>query len=209
MVTLPVVVAVPRHVVDDGGARVPSEAETGTVEPMVAAESVPCGELLDKGVRFEMVVAAGRGSAEPGLPPIKKTEAKTMSAAEEIDTRLVLSLAVMTEAGTRATALPREQKGRQSLYVDFVCEKIVKTGEGEAGSTQDSMCSVGHAPPKQYFRRKALGTSPLNAVSVRGTSTPKTVFSVRGSSPLIALVAERPAPPHPSRVWCGARTDPN
>ena len=38
----PIAVAVRRRVVDDGGPGVPSKAETYTVEPVVAAESVSC-----------------------------------------------------------------------------------------------------------------------------------------------------------------------
>ena len=65
---LPVAVAVRRRIVDDGGAEVPSKAETDTVEPVVAAETVSCVELLDRGVGCAMGVAAARASADP-LPP--------------------------------------------------------------------------------------------------------------------------------------------
>ena len=43
----------------------PSEAETDTVEPVVAAGSVSCVELLDRGVGCATVIAAARASAEP------------------------------------------------------------------------------------------------------------------------------------------------
>ena len=45
---LPVVVAVSRRVVDDGGAGVPSMTETDKVEPVVAAGAVSCKELRDR-----------------------------------------------------------------------------------------------------------------------------------------------------------------
>ena len=69
----------------------PSKAETDTVEPVVAAESVSCVELLDRGVGCAMSVAAARASAEPVPPSLSmaKTEAKTVSAAGEIDPRPV------------------------------------------------------------------------------------------------------------------------
>ena len=57
-----------------------------------------------------MGVAAARASAEP-VPPsmgMAKTEAKTVSAAGEIDPRPVQPSVVTTEAGTRATNLPGE-----------------------------------------------------------------------------------------------------
>ena len=46
--TLPVAVAVRRRVVDDGGAGVPSTAETDTVEPVISAGAVSCKELRDR-----------------------------------------------------------------------------------------------------------------------------------------------------------------
>ena len=45
---LPVVVAVRRRVDDDGGAEVPSMAQTDTVEPVVAARTVSCKEGRDR-----------------------------------------------------------------------------------------------------------------------------------------------------------------
>ena len=101
----------------------PSKAETDTVEPVVAAESVSYVEPLDKGVGCAMGAAA-RASAEP-VPPsmvMAKTEAKTVSAVGEIDPRPVQPSTRATRAETRATNLPGEQKGRQSLYVARVCE---------------------------------------------------------------------------------------
>ena len=46
----------------------PSKAETDTVEPVFAAESVSCVELLDRGVGCAMGVTAARDSVEP-VPP--------------------------------------------------------------------------------------------------------------------------------------------
>ena len=110
--------------VADGAAGVPSEAETGTVEPMVAVESVSCVELLDRGVDCAIVVAAARASAEPVAPSMSMatTEAKTVPAADEIDPRPAQSSAAATEAETQATNLPGEAESRQSLYVARVCE---------------------------------------------------------------------------------------
>ena len=119
MGALPVAVAVRRRVVDDGRAGVPSKAETDTVEPMVAMESVFYVECLDKGVGWTMGVAAARASAEP-VPPsmgMAKTEAKTVSAAGEVDPRSVQPSAVVTEAETRSTNLPGGAQSRQSLFV--------------------------------------------------------------------------------------------
>ena len=73
-----------------------------TVEPVVAAEPVSCVELLNRGVGCAMGVAAARASAEP-VPPsmgMAKTEAKTVSAAGEIDPRPVQPSVVATEAET-------------------------------------------------------------------------------------------------------------
>ena len=83
----------------------PSKAETNTVEPVVVTESVFCVELLDRGVDCAMGVAAANASAEP-VPPsmgMAKTEAKTVSAAGQIDSRPVLPSVVTTEAKPRAT----------------------------------------------------------------------------------------------------------
>ena len=85
----------------------PSKAERDTVESVVTAESVSCAEILDRGVRCAMDVAAARASAEP-VPPsmgMANTKAKTASAAGEIDPWPVQPLAVATEAETRATNL--------------------------------------------------------------------------------------------------------
>ena len=106
----------------------PSEAETDPVEPVVAAESVSCVKLLDRGLGCAMVVAAARASAEP-VPPsmgMARTVAKTMSAAGEIDPRPAQPSAVATEAETQRRISPGGQKGRQSLYVARVCENVEK-----------------------------------------------------------------------------------
>ena len=85
-------------------------AETGTVEPVVAAGAVPCVELRDRSVGCAMGVAAARASAEP-VPPsmgMAKTEVQTVSTAGEIDPRPVQRSVMATEAETRATKLPGE-----------------------------------------------------------------------------------------------------
>ena len=119
---LPVAVAVRRRVVDDGGGGVPSKAETDTVEPVVAAQSVSCVELLDRGVGCAMGVAAARVSAEP-VPSsmgMAKTEPKTVSAAGEIDPRPVNLSVVASEAETRAANLPEEAE-RPSILARGLC----------------------------------------------------------------------------------------
>ena len=102
-----VAVAVRRRVVADREAGVPSKAEKDTVESVVAAESVSCVELLDRGVRCAMVVAAARASADP-VPPsmgMANTKAKTASAAGEIDPWPAQPWAVAMEAEIRAVNL--------------------------------------------------------------------------------------------------------
>ena len=102
----------------------PSKAETDTVEPVVAEGADSCVGLRDRGVGCAMGVAAARASAAPMRPlmGVAKTEAKTVSAAGEIDPRPVQPSVVGTEAETRATNLPGKQKGRQSYHVARVCE---------------------------------------------------------------------------------------
>ena len=53
-----------------------------------------------------------------------KPDAKTVLSAGEIDPRPVQPSAVATEAEIRATNVPGEQKGRQSLHVACVRENI-------------------------------------------------------------------------------------
>ena len=103
----------------------PSKAATDTVEPVVAAESVSCVELLDRGIGCAMGVAAARPSAEPVPPPMgmEKTEAKTVSAAGEINPRPIQPSVMATEAETRATNLPGEAE-RPQIFIrgSCVCE---------------------------------------------------------------------------------------
>ena len=80
------------------------------MEPVVGAGAVSCVELRDKGAGCAMGVAAARAFAVP-VPPsmgMAKTEAKTVSAAGEIDPRPVQPSVVATEAETRSTNLPGE-----------------------------------------------------------------------------------------------------
>ena len=78
----------------------PSKAETDTVEPVVAAESVSCVEILDRGVGCAMGVAAARASAEPVPPSMGMAKTETVSAAGVIDPRPVQSSVLATEAET-------------------------------------------------------------------------------------------------------------
>ena len=86
----------------------PSMAETDTVEPVIAVESVSCVERLGRGVGCAMGVVAARASAGP-VPPsmgMAKTEAKTVSTAGNIDPWPVQPSAGAKEAEARATNLP-------------------------------------------------------------------------------------------------------
>ena len=85
----------------------PSKAETDTVEPVVTAESVSCVKLLNRGVGCAIVVATARASAEHVPPSMgrAKTEAKTVSAAGEIDPRPVQDSTAAMEAETRVTRI--------------------------------------------------------------------------------------------------------
>ena len=71
-----------------------------------------------------MGVPAGRASAEP-VPPLMgmaKTEAKTVSAAGEIDPRPVQSSVVATEAEPRATNL----SGEAEMPPILICGSCVR-----------------------------------------------------------------------------------
>ena len=116
---LPVAVAVRRCVVNDGGTGVPSNAETDTVEPAVAAESVSCVELLDRGVGCAIVAAAARASVEP-VPPswIYKKPKRIRHQRQAKSTRGRYSLRWWRRRQEHERRIsPGEQKGRQSLYV--------------------------------------------------------------------------------------------
>ena len=107
-----------------GGAGEPGETGADTVGPVVSMESVPCVELLEKGVGWATVVAAAGASAEPAPTSVgtDKTETKSLSAASKARPRPGHRSTVATEVETRETNSPKEQKGRQSSYVARVCE---------------------------------------------------------------------------------------
>ena len=100
-----VAVAVCRRVVDDGGAEGPSETDTDTVEPVVAAESVFCER-----VGCAIGVVSASAFTDPVRPSMgmPETEAKTVSAACEPNPRQVHPSVVSKEAESRATNLPGE-----------------------------------------------------------------------------------------------------
>ena len=79
-----------------------SKAETDTVQPVVASGSVSCVRLLNRGIGCETGVAAARSSAEMISPSISmaKIDAKTVSAAGEINPRPVQHSVVATKAET-------------------------------------------------------------------------------------------------------------
>ena len=72
-----------------------------------------------------MVFEAAGASAEPvlTLEGTAKTEAKALLAAGKTRPRPGQRSTVVTNAETRATNYPKEQKGRQSSYVARVCKK--------------------------------------------------------------------------------------
>ena len=88
-----------------GGAGKPGETGAGTVGPVVWTESVPCVELLEKGVGWATVVAAAGASAEPVLTSVitAKTEAKALSAPGKARPRPGQRSTVAREAETQAT----------------------------------------------------------------------------------------------------------
>ena len=90
-----------------GGAGEPGETGADTVGPAVSTESVPCVELLDKGVGWATFVAVAGASVEPVLTSVgaAKTEAKSLSAAGKARPRPGQRSTVATEAKTLATNL--------------------------------------------------------------------------------------------------------
>ena len=152
-----------------------SKAETDTGEPAVAAESVSCVELLDRGVLCSMGVTAARASAEPVPPTMGMAETKkTVSPAGEIDTRPVQPLMVATEAGTQATNRP-------------------------GGAEIPLILIRGSCERKSLNTVEVRGSPPKAACSVRGTSPPKTVLSPRRTSPSKAVRSvRRTGPPKPT-----------
>ena len=88
-----------------GGAGEPGETGADTVGPVVTTESVPCVELLEKGVGWATVVAAAGASAEPVLTSVitAKTEAKALSAPGKARPRPGQRSTVAREAETQAT----------------------------------------------------------------------------------------------------------
>ena len=88
-----------------GDAGEPGEVGADTVVPMVATESVPCVELLVKGIGWATVIAAAGASAEsvPTSVGTAKTEAKAVSAAGNIRPRPGQRSAVATDAESLPT----------------------------------------------------------------------------------------------------------
>ena len=107
-----------------GGVGEPGEAGADAVGPVVSTESVPCVGLYE-GVGWTTIVAAAGASAESAVTSVgtAKTEAKSLSAAGRPLPRPGQRSKVATDAETRATNLPREQKGPQSSHVARLCEK--------------------------------------------------------------------------------------
>ena len=105
-----------------GGGGEPGEGEADADGPMVSTESAPCVELLEKRVGWATVVAAARASAElvPTSVGTAKNGAEAMSAVgrarRDSDRRW------RRKHKHERRNSPKEQKGRQSLYVARVCE---------------------------------------------------------------------------------------
>ena len=95
-----------------GGAGEPGEAGADTIRPVVSTESVPCVELLEKGVGWATAVAAAGATAEPVLTSVgtAKAESKVLSAAGRARSRPGQRSTVVTEAETQATKPPKEKK---------------------------------------------------------------------------------------------------
>ena len=117
-----VAVAVRRRVVDDGEGWSAKQGGDGHSRTGGRGGAVFCVELRDRGVGCAIGVAAARASAEPVPPPMgmATTEAKTVSAAGEIDPRPVRPSVVAREAETRATNLPGEAE-RPSMLIRGSC----------------------------------------------------------------------------------------
>ena len=132
-----------------------------------------------------MGVAAARPSAEP-VPPsmgMEKTEAKMMSAAYEIDPRLVQPSVVATKSSTRATNLPGEEE-RPSIFIRDSCErKIVKRDRGEREPTQGSMFSAGHEPTQDSAFGESFESTQSCAFSVGHEPIQDNAFSEGASQP--------------------------
>ena len=125
---LPGAVSVRRRVVNDGGAGVPSKAETDTVEPVVGARSGFSIERLDREDGWAMGVAAARASAEPEphSMDMAKPEAKTVSGACDIHPRPAQPSVAANEAETRATNIPGGTE-RPSIHISGSCVRNRET----------------------------------------------------------------------------------
>ena len=133
-----------------GDAGEPGEVGADTVVPMVATESVPCVELLVKGIGWATVIAAAGASAEsvPTSVGTAKTEAKAVSAAGNIRPRPGQRSAVATQAAIRATNLP-EGTERSSILKRGQCVRKSQKLAAVKGSPTKAVLSVrGTSPPK-------------------------------------------------------------
>ena len=148
-----------------------------TVQPVVAAGSVSCVELLDRRVDCAMVVAAARASAEP--VPLLGGYGKNRSENDVSGSRARCAVGTVFGSGdggrNASDECPRGGRKSVNSYTWFVCEKLVKYGRREREPTQ-AACSVrGTKPPKAVL--SVRGTIPTKAgLSVRGTSPSKAVF---------------------------------
>ena len=157
----------------------PSKAETNTVEPVVAAESVCWVELLDRGVDCAMGVAGARVSADlvPPSTGMAETEAKRCQR-QERSTRGRYSLRWWRRKKKHERRIsPGEQKGRQS-YTWLVCATIVKCCKGEKESTQGSMFSAGHEPTQDSAFGERHESTKTSASGAGHESTQSSAFDV-------------------------------
>ena len=128
----------------------PGEAGADTVGPVIATESVPYVELLEKGVGWATIVAAAGASAGPVPPSLgtAKNEAKAVPAAGKVGPRPGQRSAVATEAETRATNLP-EGVERSSILMHGPCVRKSRESAEVKGSPPKAVLSVrGTSPPK-------------------------------------------------------------
>ena len=124
---LPAAVAVRRRVrveirPEDGfavaGAGEPGETGADTVGPAVSMESVPCVELLEKGVGWATVVAAAGASAKPVPTSVgtAKPEAKRLSVAGKARPRPGQRSTMATEVADDAICKVTRWRHRVSPY---------------------------------------------------------------------------------------------
>ena len=137
---------------------------SGHGQPVVTTESVPRVGLLEKGVGWEVVVAAAGASVEPMPTSVgtAKTEAKAVSAAGENRPRPEQRLTLVIEAETRATKLPER------------AERLSILNHGPFVPKSSNSAEVKRSPPKKAL--SGPGTSapmPTPVIGEKGVLSPQ------------------------------------